>query len=202
MGLFKKDSQQETLTERQVLENKYASACGNIMLVVAFTVINIVLLLIKADSYFLFSAYVPYAIASLGALLCGMAPAEAYTGDMAMTEFLPISFFAVCLVVAVVIIALYLICWLLARKQKTSWITVALVLFGIDTLLMLVLAGFDTTMIMDYVFHAWVVISLIGGISAAKKLKNLPEEPKAVETEISPETVEETPAAIEETEKV
>ncbi len=200
MGLFQKNNQQETLTERQVLENKYASACGNIMLVVVFTLINVVLLLINANTYFLFSAYVPYAIATIGVLLCGMAPAEAYTGDLAMAEFLPTSFFVVCLVVAAVIIALYFICWLLARKQKYGWLTVALVLFGIDTLLMLVLAEFDTSMIMDYVFHGWVVVSLIGGISAAAKLKKLPEEPEAVEAEIPAEATEEAPDA--ETEEV
>jgi hypothetical protein len=39
--------------------------------------------------------------------------------------------------VAAVICGLYLLCWFLSKKNKVAWFIVALVLFSLDTLLML-----------------------------------------------------------------
>ena len=68
------------LSKRQRLEQKYNSARINLALVVAFTLVNLVLLAVNADTYFLFSAYVPYLITSVGMLICGKYPAEFYEG--------------------------------------------------------------------------------------------------------------------------
>ena len=72
------------LSKRQRLEQKYNSARMNLALVVAFTLVNLVLLAVNADTYFLFSAYVPYLITSVGMLICGKYPPEYYEeiGDM------------------------------------------------------------------------------------------------------------------------
>ena len=43
-------------------------------------------------------------------------------------------------------------------------------------------------MALDYLFHVWVIVSLISGISAYFKLKKLPEEEPAAE--VAAETVE------------
>lgn len=40
--------------ERQALEMKYKNARGNLLIVIAFTLVNIILLLIKSDSFFYF----------------------------------------------------------------------------------------------------------------------------------------------------
>ena len=191
MGLFKKATNNTELTERQILENKYSSSCGNILLVIIFTLINVVLLIANSNTYFLFSAYVPYLVADLGMSFCGLYPAE-YYAELGTLNFLPKGAFAVFMIVVAIILALYLICWLLGKKGKSGWLTVALILFAVDTLVLILLVGFSADAIVDYLFHGWVVISLIGGISAAKKLKNLPEEVELpAEEEIPAEIPEE-----------
>jgi hypothetical protein len=42
------------------LETKYNSSIANLLLVVVFSAVNIVLLLVNANTYFLFSAFLPY----------------------------------------------------------------------------------------------------------------------------------------------
>ena len=58
-------------SERYTLENKYNTTRYNLLLVIGFTLINIVLLVTNSDRYFLFSAYIPYTVATLGMILCG-----------------------------------------------------------------------------------------------------------------------------------
>ena len=57
-----------------------------------------------------------------------------------------------------------------------GWFIFTLVIFSIDTLLMIFLQGIGDSII-DIVFHVWVIVSLVRGISAQAKLKKLPEEP-------------------------
>ncbi len=148
----------------QIKRNQYAVARGNFLLVVIFSLINVVLCLLGQDTYFLFSAIVPYFIASIGALWGGLYSPE-YYADLEMTEadFLPVGFVIACAAVAVVIIATYFVCWLLSKKH-VAFMIIPLVLFVIDTVAMPILFGFSLEWILDYVFHAWVLVSLIIGI--------------------------------------
>jgi len=66
----------------------------------------------------------------------------------------------------------------MSGKYRSGWFTVALVLFIIDTVLLLVLNGISGS-IVDILFHAWVIYYLIVGISAVKKLKALPPDEPA-----------------------
>lgn len=153
---------------REYLEKKVSSARHSLLLVLIFTVINLVMLLADGNSYFLFSASVPYYLTAFG---IGM--------DMGMgTEGIGV-FTTTALVISAVILAVYLVCWLLTKK-KPAWYVVSAVLFAVDTVaLVLIALGFDilTDNIMDLVFHAWVIIELFQAVSANKKLKNLPPEP-------------------------
>lgn len=178
-NLFANNTQPQQLSQREVLTNKYMSARHNLLLVVAFTLINIILLVTNSNTYFLFSAYIPYMIVDLGMALCGKYPAEYYGGDLAGMEFLGDTFFVVTLVAAAVFLVLYLLSWILSKKPRVGWMIFALVFFVIDTAGMLLVAGISTDMIVDILFHGWVVVSLIGGISAYFKLKKLPEEVEA-----------------------
>ena len=181
MGLFNRNNNAATqLSPRQILENKYSSSCGNLLLVVVFTAINIVLLVANSNTYFLFSAYIPYLLADLGMYFCGLYPAEFYGGSTVGMDFFSKSFLAVMLGIAAVILVLYLLSWVFSRKQKPGWLIFALVFFGIDTVAMLVLNGFAVDSIVDYLFHGWVIYSLFSGISAYSKLKKLPEEPEQI----------------------
>ena len=70
----------------------------------------------------------------------------------------------------------------------------ALVLFSIDSALMLLLGDFASS-ILDLVFHAWVIYYLVVGIISANKLKNMPEEePEAVVAEGDAPVETEAPA--------
>jgi hypothetical protein len=153
---------------REYLEKKVASARHSLLLVLIFTVINLVMLLVDSNSYFLFSASVPYYLTAFG---LGM--------DMGMGTSGIGVFTTTALVISVVILVMYLVCWLLTKKRP-AWYVVAAVLFALDTVvLVLVALGFDAIAdsVMDFVFHAWVIIELFQAVSANKKLKNLPPEP-------------------------
>ena len=181
----------EQLTEREKLTNRYQSARHNILLVLVFTLINIVLLVTNSNTYFLFSAAIPYYIADLGMFLCGKYPAEYYLSEAPNMEFLDSSFLVVTLVIAAVILVLYLLSWILAKKPRVGWMIFALVLFILDTGAMLLISGISADMIMDIVFHGWVIVSLISGISAYFKLKQLPEEEESFPVEEKPVPIEE-----------
>lgn len=159
------------------LEAKYKNQIGNIMLVVAFTAINLVMLLTNAGSYFLFSAFLPYYIVDYGMFWCGYYGAEIYEG-IPEIEFMEPAFLVFTVVIAAVMIFAYLICWLIARKKKIGALIAALVFFVIDTVAMLLIAGIAMDSIMDLVFHIWVIVSLSMGISTYFKMKK--EEPTEV----------------------
>lgn len=184
MGNLFTNKQTEAVPQRQLLESKYASARHNILLIVAFTVVNIILLVAQSNTYFLFSAYLPYLIVDFGMVLCGMYPAEYYGEDLSGIEFLDKNFLTVMLVIAAVVLILYLLSWIFSKKSRVGWMILALVFFGIDTIAMLALNGIALDMIVDIVFHVWVVVSLIGGVSAHYKLKKLPEEQEEQSVEV------------------
>ena len=172
--------QRQQLPDRMKYESKYNVARGNLLLVVILSLANIVLLAIDANFYFPFSISVPYFMITGARLLCGMYPEEFYvelaeiTGEPVMTEFLPSAVFTVVLVIGVIIIAVFSFCWLLSKK-KVGWMIAALVLFVLDTLYLLS-NGLMVEMLLDIVFHAWVLYSLISGIVAFYKMKSLPDE--------------------------
>ena len=173
--LFSKGVAQPPANSRQLKENTYQSSRTNLLLVVAFSVINVVLLATGGESYFLFSAYIPYAVVTLGMWLCGKFPTEWYGEEWADTPFLDNSFFVIMLIVAAVLIALYLLAWIFSKK-RVGWLIFALVFFAVDTGAMLLMQGISMDGILDIVFHAWVIISLVGGIRAHAELKKFPEE--------------------------
>ena len=179
MGLFNKNQNQQAqpFSQRQQLERRYASARMNLLWVVLFTAINIVLLVSNSYTYFLFSAFIPYAIVDYGMIVCGKYPADFY-GDLGQFQFFDTTVLVVLIAVAAVICVLYLLCWIFSKKRRVAWLIVGLVFFALDTVFML-LGGISADRILDIVFHGWVIISLTGGIIAHSKLKKLPEEEPA-----------------------
>ena len=172
MALFK-NTKNQNMTEGQKLTARYNSARHNILLVIAFTLINCVLYAVGSSSYFLFSAAIPYYLVMDGLYFTGKMPAEWYDVDFQPD---PDSFLYVCLAIAVVIVAFYALTWFLSKKHGYGWLVAALLLFVADTFVLFYFTGFTEDMILDIVFHAWVVISLARGVIAAINLKKLPEE--------------------------
>ncbi len=177
MGFFKNKNTQN-MSERQKLTSRYNGARHNILLVIAFTLINCVLCAVGSSSYFLFSAAIPYYLTMSGMAYTGRMPAEYYV-DWRDFEPFANSFFIGTVVVAVVIVGIYALMWFLSKKHGYGWLVVALLLFVADTFVMFAMfcfTGFPADMILDFVFHIWVLVSLASGIIAAINLKKLPEE--------------------------
>lgn len=191
MGLFKKANQPQ-VPERDKLLGRFGAARSTLLSVLLFTAVNIVLLVTNANSYFLFSAFIPYAIMDYAMYFCGKYPAEFYEGDISEYYFLDNSFLVGALVVVAIILGLYLLSWLLSKKPRVGWLIFGLVFFALDTVLMLLMGGEAFHTVLDFIFHGWVLISLIGGIISYYKLKKLPAEEEA------PVLQEEVPTPVEE----
>lgn len=151
-------------TPRELLEQQFKASRSNLLLMVIFTVINIVLLYVGSETMLLFSASIPYFAVALGV----------FGGSFEL--------FVIGLIVAVVLITLYFLCWLMSKKHP-RWLIVALVLFILDVLAMICffLLAEEASGIVDVLFHGWVLCYLIIGISSAAKLKKMPAEEPALE---------------------
>ena len=188
MGLFNKGQAQPQVSDRQKLINRFASGRGVLLSIVLFTALNIVLLVTNSNTYFLFSAFIPYALVDYGMYFCGKYPAEFYEGDLSEYQFWGDSVLIVLVVIAVVILVLYLLCWLFSKKPRVGWLIAGLVFFAMDTVLMLLLGGEAFMTALDLLFHGWALFSLIFGIISYYKLKKLPAEeeiPVPVQAETS-----------------
>lgn len=145
---------------------QYNVSRGNLLLAIAFTVINLGMLLAGANSYFLFSIAVPYWGALLGDIF-------GY-GDLMVT-------------VAVVLVAVYILCFFLSKKRLWP-MAIALVLFVLDSVALIgftVLGELYADMILDILMHIWVLFYLVQSIRYGRKLKALGQPlamPKPVET--------------------
>ena len=188
MGLFNKGQAQPQVSDRQKLVNRFGSARSTLLAIVLFTAINIVLLITNSNSYFLFSAFIPFMIVDYGMYFCGKYPAEFYEGDLSEYQFFDNSVLIVAVVMAAVILVLYLLCWLFSKKPRVGWMIAGLVFFAMDTVLMLLLGGEAFMTALDLLFHGWALFSLIFGIISYYKLKKLPAEeeiPAPVQAETS-----------------
>ena len=172
------------ISPREKLENTYKVARANLLLVVVFTLINIIGSVLGSETYFLFSAHIPTFFAILGAILCGRYSPEYYAAiGMSDTEFFGTPVLVVLTAIAVVLTLLYLLFWALSKK-RVGWLIAALVFFVADTAFMLLSYGISFDMLVDILFHALIVYYLVAGIIAHYKLKALPEEvPEAPDAE-------------------
>lgn len=152
----------------------YRNSRFNLLLLIAFTFVNIIMLLTGTDLYFLFSATVPYYLVVFGLFLTGHLP-----DIIPEEEPLSDSFLIVMILLAAVILLLYLLFYFLSKKHPVLLI-VALVFFAVDCLyLMYTIIGsdFSAQNIIDILFHIWVMVYLISGVIASRKLK-LPVKPE------------------------
>lgn len=174
MALFK-NPKKENMSEEQKLRMRYNNARTNILLVIILTVINSVLLFLGSDTYFVFSAAIPYYMTMMGLLYTGRMPAEWYEG---VEDFMPEPdvVLYIYLAIAIAFVAFYALTLALSKKHGYGWVLAALIVFVGDTFAMFYLNGFAEDMILDIVFHVWVVISLARGVISAINLKKLPEE--------------------------
>lgn len=169
--------------QKQALAGRYSAARVNLLLFIVFSAVNIVLLAVGANTYFLFSASIPYIIVKTGMFSCGLLPPEYYEGELAEMEFADKSVFAVSIVIAFLVLGMYFLCWVLSRKNNVRWLTIGLVLIVFDTLMLILNSGFGA--IVDLLFHIWMIVIIWMGIKAYNDLKKLPKDDPTIEGEFS-----------------
>ncbi len=177
MGKFFKQS--NALSKHDILERRYKSGVMSLLFVIVLTLVNVVLLVTNSDTYFLFSAYLPFFLADYGMFFCGMYAPE-YYADIPDMEFAGISLLIITLNIAAAILLIYLLCWIFARKKKIGWLIFALAFFALDTAFMIFICGISTDILLDLFLHGSVLISLGSGINAYYKLQKLPPEPEVI----------------------
>ena len=153
----------------------YQAARGNLLLMLIFSAVNVALAAFDADIYFLFSDYLAYMLALTGRVFLE------YTGES--------TYFVVGLALAVLALVPYLLCWIFSKKRR-GWMIAALVLFAIDTgLLVSDSLGVEDFLynLPDLLFHIWVIVYLIIGMKYAQQaLAPQPEETHATQPLVEP----------------
>ena len=145
----------------------FSRSRGVLLAVVAFTVINLLLETFGADFYLLYSASVPQFVLLIAD---------------------EIGIYGFGLVLALIITAVYLVCWALSKRWRI-FILIALILFSLDTLFLLLLvidAENFSLFLIDLAFCVWILFSLARGSIAWFKLRRVsPDEILALQDEIS-----------------
>ncbi len=149
-------------SKREVAEGKVKTARANLLLMIILSAVNIVLFLLGSDSMMLFSATIPYFAVVFG-----------FLSEMSSALIVSICF-------AVVILVLYLLCWIFSKKHY-AWMIGALVMFIIDSLAMvgLYILAEDVSGIIDVLIHIWVLYYLVIGVINGYRLKKMPTEPQS-----------------------
>jgi len=189
MGIFDNNRLDRNVPPKQpdqktILELRYKGARNNLLWVVIFTAVNMLLVLTKSTMYFLFSASVPYYLTYFGLLYTGKMPAEVYE-EIVPEGYVFVgyddSFLTATLIISVLCVVFYLFCWIFSKKNRVGWIIAALVFFAIDTIAMFCFVGFSANLVLDIIFHIWVLFFLCNGIASHFKLKKLPVTEVTVE---------------------
>ena len=148
---------------REYYERQVAMSRGTILLVLCLTVLNLALLLVGFNTYLLFSASVPYYL-TIMARGFDLATSGAVNGGYTWTA----------LAFNALVLGLYLVCWLLSKKNPKWWLLVSLTLFVVDTICLALLCRFVfggfTDSLMDFFMHTWVIYELYVGTRAARNL--------------------------------
>ena len=144
----------------------------SLLAIVIFSTINL-FSIIFSDFYILFSSYFTNIFAFIG-----------YDGYVSND----MTFMGVAIVLGLISVLPYLICFLFAKKH-VGWLIGALVLFSIDSVFLLfdfiicLMAG-DFSMIIDVAFHAYAIYALVIAVKYGFKVKADKESPDAApETE-------------------
>ena len=165
---------------RENLLRSIAGGRSSLLMILIFTVVNLVFLVLDVDRYFLFSASVPYYLTMLGkGIDNGFVDGPwDVNGTYTVTG----------LVISVVVLALYLLCWLLSKK-KSGWLTAALVLFILDTAALAVFTFtlYDNPMVnlVDFILHGWAIFELGKAVKSASRLKKMPAQMEPVGNDFS-----------------
>ncbi len=138
----------------------YKGARSNLWVLLGLSVFNVLSALLGLDTYFLFSNFVSYVAAVYARVFYD------YTGD-------PV-YLVVGILIALVVLTAYLLCCLFSKKKR-GWLIAALVLFSVDTAIMLIYYLIELSLadalsdILDFVCHGLVLWILISGVRHSRE---------------------------------
>ena len=158
---FKNNPAAVATTPRQLTELKYKRSRYNLLLVTIVSIVNL-FYMVFSGRYFLFSAKMPSILVELTLVT---APEDV---TVAFADLL------VPIVVGVILTIPYLLCFFFSKKRP-GWMVAALVFFVFDCIF-LVTMYYLSDVIIDLLFHAWVLFYLVTGVINGYKLKKMPED--------------------------
>ena len=146
-------------------ETKYKNMRLMILLTLIFSLVNCVTVL-AIDTFYYFSAYLPLVFIATGV--------NFYVGTGMMI------FYVVAVVLALVTLIPYLLAYIFSKKQ-VGWMIAALVLFSVDTLLLLVdvIVAFSSALLICLLFHVYIIVMLAMGVKYGKLVKQEKEAAQA-----------------------
>lgn len=165
------------------LAGKVKSGRHFLLIIVIFTIINLVILLWDQNTYLPFSASIPYHTALVVKAIENDYSTGTWVNGPATMRALLFSF---------AVLTVYFLCWLFSDKRR-GWLIAALVLFIADTLAMFfiyyVFYHGHTSNFLALFFHIWAIVALIQAVRAKEKLEALPypEAEALAETTTGPE---------------
>lgn len=155
---------------RQFLERRVSTGRSSLLLILVLSVINFGFLLADSGTYFLFSASVPYYLTLF---------IKGVENNFVMGHWDNGPATMVCVFISALVLVLYLLCWIFSKKRG-SWMTVAMVLFIVDTVgLVLISFGLlnePMSNLVDFLLHIWAVAELVMASNAARKLSRMTQE--------------------------
>lgn len=156
---------EDSMNTRQTLEKQIAISRSNLLLMTILTIVNIIAYWFNSSFILPYSAFLPYTIFDFGAYFA--------------VEAQDPSLFWIGLVLSALIIGIYFLGYFLS-KHKPQWLTFMLAMYIFDTVVMIFLFTsvflFSPIMIIDILFHGWVLYYLVIGVLAVKKLNTLSED--------------------------
>ena len=158
------------------LKTKYNNARSNLLAIVVFSLLNLVMIAVM-ERYFLFSSYFSLIFTTSGVLSYQETGEVLYLivgGAYGVLSVLP-----------------YLLCWIFSKK-RVGWMIAGLVLFSIDTLLVLSdLPALGLGIAIDLIIHVLLLVYIAFGVKYGLQLKKEREEnPDATSTNLeSPSNV-------------
>lgn len=170
MGFF--ENRQSNFSEKELLMQKVNTARYNMLIVAVLTLVNAILLLAGAGTYFLFSAICPYYLTILGVEFSAQTGSAIYT-------ILSVGFLAVS-------VGAYVLCFFMSKKH-VGWLIAALAMFAFDTVFYLtvyiptcIIADSGVaSIIIDLLLHGYALFYFIMAVVNSFKLKKAIANEKA-----------------------
>ena len=157
---------------RDRLWRRYLTARLNLLILIAISIVNIILLLCKSDFYLLFSASIPYYLVFYGMVITGNLQVEGVN----VAEPLPNGILVALIVLAIIILGVYFLCFYFGKK-KPAWMIVALAAFILDTAVTVICIPYSSgSYILELVMHAYILCYLALGVYGSFADKKLSEK--------------------------